>query len=145
MTLTAYTYTIHRHESERKALEPREFRLQTIRHRGERPPGTAERLLAFRIDQVVLPAAAAAVRRGNPDVRRNHFFLLEPPECHVYRAGRCVAPSPRLDLAADRRAVRAVTQPNQREQHEVLELADDRPVIIPWINLSHISKYIKYS
>ena len=45
-----------------------------------------------------------------------------------------------MDVAADRRPPRAVAQAQQREQHQLLELADERRVVV--LNMFHYVKYI---
>src|SRR3954468_12161234 len=113
-----------------RSLQVQQLGFDAVSHRPEGAVGAPQCLLSRRVDQVMAAAAAAALRRRHTDVGRDHLLLFEPAERHVDRADRGVAPGALDDFTADRRAVGAVPQPHQRQQHEMLEFADDRRVII---------------
>ena len=82
--------------------------------------------MAGGVEQVVLAAAAAAHLRRRADVGAHHPLGLEPIERDVDRRGADIPARAADDLTMDRGAEGAVAQPQQREEHELLELAERR-------------------
>lgn len=77
-------------------------------------------------EREVLAAAAATLWRGLADVRDDQALVFKSPEGDVDRADREVAPGACLDLPANGRAVRADTQPEERQNDELLEFTEER-------------------
>ena len=69
-----------------------------------------------------------------------HPLLFEARERHVHRADADLTSRALLDVAADRGAVGAVAETQQRHQHELFELADHRREVVS--SMFHIVKYI---
>src|SRR5262245_13620885 len=88
----------------------------------------------------MLPAAAAALFRRQPDVRDHHLLAFEARERDVDAADRHLATGAILDLAADGRAVGAVSQAQQREQHQLLEFSENGGVVV--FDMYHSFKYM---
>src|SRR5690606_18917819 len=79
---------------------------------------------AGRADGVVPLRAPAPLGRRLAEARRHEALLLEPVQGRVERAGRGAPPGAAPDLVADRDAVRVVAEAQDREQDDLLELAE---------------------
>ena len=74
--------------------------------------------------EVPLPLAAA-LRRRIADARLDQALLLEALERGVHRAHGHAAAAALLDLGAHRRAIGVGAEAQQRQHHDLLELAED--------------------
>ena len=99
-----------------------------------------ERTLAGCVQEVVLPAAAAALPRGGADVGADHAFRLEAIQRDVHRARRDVASGPRDDFTMNRGAERAVPEAQQSDEHELLELPTTAPAFADAIRVTMYSE-----
>jgi len=115
--------------------------LDSHRHRLQRAIRPPERVLTGVVHEVVLAAAAAAFFRGQSDIRHHHLLAFEACERDVDAADRDFTVSAILDLAADGRAVRAVAEAEQREQHQLLEFSEDGRIVV--FNMYHLIKYMR--
>src|SRR5690606_19904899 len=85
---------------------------------------TLDGRLAGRADGVVALRTTAPLGRRLAEARRHQTLALEPLQCRVERAGRSAASGAATNLVADRDAVRIVAEAQDREQDELLELAE---------------------
>jgi hypothetical protein len=73
----------------------------------------------------MLAASAAALRRRLANARSHKALYFQAVERDVHSADRQIPSGSRFNFAPDRRAVRVRTQPDQRQQHELFELAKE--------------------
>jgi hypothetical protein len=101
-----------------------ELALDSFGHAVELVNRVSKRSFSRREQGDVFAPATAARRRRVPDTRLDQPLLFEPPERHVDRADRQVATRALLDFAPNHRAVRAVAETQQREQYQLLKIAE---------------------
>ena len=95
-------------------------------HHAEGPVGAREGALPGGVEEVVLAAPSAALRRRRADIRADHALGDEPVERDVDGARRKITAGAGDDLAVDCGAERAVAKTQEREQDQLLELAENR-------------------
>jgi hypothetical protein len=120
-----------------------ELRLKSGRHGAEGSVRTNERSLSGRVEEVMLASTAPALRRGRTDVGAHHSLALEALERHVHGARRELAARTREDFPVNRSAKRAVAEAQQRQEHELFELSENRAysgrphIELPWGSAPH--------
>src|SRR5690606_26219927 len=88
--------------------------------------GTLDRLDALGAHRVIPLRAPASLGRRLAEPRYDEPFVLEPIERRVERAGRGAPSGPLLNLFANRDAVSVIAEAHDREQNNLLELAEIR-------------------
>ena len=96
---------------------------EAARHPRERVVGSPQQLGAGRLQGVVPLPLAASLRRGIAEPGGHEAAALQAVERGVDRARRHHPPRPRLDRLPDARAVRILVEVQQREEEQLLELA----------------------
>src|SRR5688572_10815530 len=105
-------------------LQRHQLVLQSLGHLSQRPIGPPQRLLAGRVYEVVPPPASSTLLCGFSDVRFDETFSLHPLQRDVDDADREVADDALLDVAADGRPPRPVTEAQQRQQDNLFKFTN---------------------
>jgi hypothetical protein len=116
--------------------------LETLNHHREGAISLSHRAPAGRQQRHMLSPPATSLRDGFADAREHEALGLEPTERDVHGADRQGAPGPALDLTANRGAVGAGAQAQERQQHELLEVAE-HGVGFGTAHMYDIVKYIR--
>ena len=118
--------------SQRQGAAARSWQLDLPAETGRHPPERRQRVLehppAMRLEAEVLVRRPPRSLVGSPTKDEDVPFDLESLERFVDRTQRDDAAGALLDFLPYRHAVGIVTQPEQRQQHELFEIAERREV-----------------